>query len=348
MKIKSSQKIILGSLLSAILPALVMLMLYQYKSVSPFIFVLCAFTITAIVFGISSLFIFRKILYGRLDETIKKVRKYFPVKELVPFLKSGKSEEDPIDRFNEEILHLANERQNEVEQLQKLERYRKEFLGNVSHELKTPIFNIQGYLSTLIDGGLEDPKINLDYLNRADKSVDRMIQIIDDLETISQLETGTLSLELEKFNLTELVKDVCYQIEIQAAKKNIKIIPDARFNTVKVVADRFRLRQVFSNLLSNSIKYGRQDGEISILLEPSGNHVKIVVADNGIGIEEKHLDRLFERFYRVDKGRSRAQGGTGLGLSIVKHILEAHQQSITVESKAGQGTKFIFFLTMEG
>ncbi len=199
-------------------------------------------------------------------------------------------------------------------------------------------------MATLIDGGIYDSKINIEYLKRADKSVDRMINIIDDLETISQLETGTLSLDLERFNIVEMVNDVCKQIEIQAQKKNITLKVITQKDIVKIFADRFRIRQIFSNLLSNSIKYGKENGETSITINTDKEKATITISDNGIGIEEKHLPRIFERFYRVDKGRSREQGGTGLGLSIVKHIIEAHHQTISVSSKENQGTTFVFTL----
>jgi len=171
-----------------------------------------------------------------------------------------------------------------------------------------------------------------------------MINIIDDLETISQLETGTLSLDLEKFNVVEMTHDICKQIEIQAQKKNITLNVTTPQKTIKVYADRFRIRQVLSNLLSNSIKYGKEDGETTIIINPEKDKVSISICDNGIGLEEKHLSRIFERFYRVDKGRSREQGGTGLGLSIVKHIIEAHHQTITASSKENEGTTFVFTL----
>lgn len=286
-------------------------------------------------------FFYEKVIFGRIDQTLNRLRQFRPDSgEKVDFVSDVS---DPIERFNEEIIHLSNERQKEVEHLKKLENYRKEFLGNVSHELKTPIFNIQGYISTLIDGGINDPKINIDYLKRADKSVDRMIHIIDDLETISQLESGTLSMDIEHFNVVEQVHDIISQTEIMAARRNIKITvhtPDK----IKVAADRFRIRQVFANLITNSIKYGKEGGETIVTVLDEKERVKITISDNGIGIEEKHLPRLFERFYRVDKGRSREQGGTGLGLSIVKHIIEAHDQTISVKSEFGKGTTFEFTL----
>jgi len=288
-------------------------------------------------------FFYQKIIFGRIETTLAKLRKLNIITE-IDTSKFADDISDPIERFNAEIIQLSNDRQRELEHLQKLENYRKEFLGNVSHELKTPIFNIQGYVATLIDGGIHDPKINIEYLKRADKSVDRMINIIDDLETISQLETGTLSLDLERFNIVEMVHDVCEQIEIQAQKKNITLKVITQKDGIKIFADRFRVRQVFSNLLSNSIKYGKENGETSITLNPEKEKVTITISDDGIGIEEKHLPRIFERFYRVDKGRSREQGGTGLGLSIVKHIIEAHHQTISVSSIENQGTTFVFSL----
>jgi two-component system phosphate regulon sensor histidine kinase PhoR len=252
---------------------------------------------------------------------------------------------DPIEQLNQEILKIANDREKEIEHLTKLENYRKEYLGNVSHELKTPIFNIQGYVSTLIDGGLYDESINLEYLKRADKSVDRMINIIDDLETISQLESGALVLDTEKFDVVALAKDVLEQLELTASKRNIKLIlDDESKKSIKVIADKFRIRQVFVNLITNSIKYGKDNGLTKLKLKIFDETAVIEVSDNGIGIEEKHLPRLFERFYRIDKGRSREQGGTGLGLSIVKHIIEAHDQHITVNSTPGLGTSFTFTL----
>ncbi|HEX7413008.1 MAG TPA: ATP-binding protein [Bacteroidia bacterium] len=287
-------------------------------------------------------FFYQKIIFGRIETTLAELRKLHTVTERGKDFTEDIS--DPLERFNAEIIQLSNERQKELEHLQKLENYRKEFLGNASHELKTPIFNIQGYVATLIDGGINDPKINLEYLKRADKSIDRMINIIDDLETISQLETGTLSLDLEKFNIVEMINDICSQMEIQAQKKNITLTVNTPQKGIKVLADRFRIRQVLSNLLSNSIKYGKENGETNILITPDKDKVSISIGDNGIGIEEKHFSRIFERFYRVDKGRSREQGGTGLGLSIVKHIIEAHHQTIIVSSKENEGTTFVFTL----
>lgn len=249
-----------------------------------------------------------------------------------------------IHNLDFEIQAWADDRKEEIERLKKLEVYRKEFLGNVSHELKTPIFNIQGYVLTLLDGGLEDPSINRNYLERAEKSIDRMITIVDDLEAISQLETGELQIEPERFDIYTLAKDVADAQEMKATAKGIILTLPEDSKQIFVFADRFRIRQVLVNLIVNSVKYGKEYGETKIRFYDVGDNIMVEIADNGIGIEKEHLPRLFERFYRVDKSRSREQGGTGLGLAIVKHIIEAHNQSINVMSTEGAGTVFSFSL----
>lgn len=249
-----------------------------------------------------------------------------------------------IENLEIEIRGWAEDRKDEIERLHKLEVYRKEFLGNVSHELKTPIFNIQGYVLTLLDGGLEDPAINRNYLERAERSIDRMITIVDDLEAISQLETGELQIEPERFDIAVLAKDVADAQEMKATAKGIVLTLPEETKPMFVYADRFRIRQVLVNLIVNSVKYGKQNGETKIRFYDVGDNIMVEVADNGIGIEKEHLPRLFERFYRVDKSRSREQGGTGLGLAIVKHIIEAHNQTINVMSTEGAGTVFSFTL----
>lgn len=249
-----------------------------------------------------------------------------------------------VENLNKEILAWADDRKDEIERLKKLEVYRKEFLGNVSHELKTPIFNIQGYVLTLLDGGLEDETINRDYLMRAERSVDRMITIVDDLEAISQLETGELQLEPERFDIVALSKDVLDAQEMKATGKGIMLALEGECKPLYVQGDRFRIRQVLTNLVVNSVKYGKEYGETKIAFYDNGDKILIEVTDNGIGIAKEHLPRLFERFYRVDKSRSREQGGTGLGLAIVKHIIEAHDQTISATSTEGEGTTFSFTL----
>ena len=247
--------------------------------------------------------------------------------------------------LEQQVNAWSEERKEEIEQLEKLENYRKEFLGNVSHELKTPIFNIQGYISTLLDGGLEDKTINLDYLKRAEKSVYRMIAIVEDLQTITQLEKGELEIEEERFDIVALAKDVIDAQELKAKEKKISLeLANDPASLVFVFADRFRIRQVLVNLVVNSVRYGKENGKTTIKISDVGEKIIIEVADTGIGIPPEHLPRVFERFYRADKSRSREQGGTGLGLSIVKHILEAHGQTINVMSTEGAGSVFSFTL----
>lgn len=250
-----------------------------------------------------------------------------------------------ISEINRIIIDWEKDKKEEIDHLMEMENYRKEFLGNVSHELKTPIFTIQGYVHTLLDGGIEDQEINMLYLQKAARSIDRLISIVDDLEAISKLEAGELIMEPRTFDLNELIHDVVESLELKAREMSIRLIftpPKDSFNFV--YADKERIRQVLVNLLVNSIKYGKQNGETRVTVEDHDDYFTVDVADNGIGIEKHHLGRLFERFYRVDKSRSREQGGTGLGLAIVKHIIEAHQQQITVDSEPGKGTTFTFTL----
>lgn len=221
--------------------------------------------------------------------------------------------------------------------------YRREFLGNISHELKTPIFNIQGYILTLLDGGLEDPNINKDYLQRSEKSVNRLIAIVDDLEEISKLESGEVKLNEVNFDIAELAKDVADFLEMKARKNNSCVLVEKQgFKTVMVYADKKRLRQVFINLIENAIKYGdKEDNKIQVRFFDMDENILVEVKDNGPGIAEESLPRIFERFYRTDKGRSRDMGGTGLGLAIVKHIIEAHDQTISARSKLGREPPFL-------
>ena len=254
--------------------------------------------------------------------------------------------EDLLMKVQRDVTDWARGQASEIENLKKLENYRREFLANVSHELKTPIFNIQGYVMTLLDGGLEDETINRNYLQRAEKSVERMINIIDDLEAISRLESGELSLDKSVFDIAELARDLFESQDLKAAKKRIKLrFREESKRPVRVNADKNLIRQVLTNLIVNSIKYGREDGETEIRFNDMDESLLVEVADNGIGIMKDHLPRLFERFYRVDKGRSREEGGTGLGLAIVKHIIEAHGHTINVRSTEGVGSTFSFTLT---
>ncbi|VAW23836.1 Phosphate regulon sensor protein PhoR (SphS) [hydrothermal vent metagenome] len=233
----------------------------------------------------------------------------------------------------------------EIERLKDLEKYRKEFVGNVSHELKTPIFNIQGYILTLLEGAIDDSKINKLYLQRTEKSIDRMISIVEDLESITRLESGELKLKYEVFDIVKMVEDVFELEQMLANEHKITMgFGNKPFKPIFVHADKKKITEVITNLIVNSIKYGKKKGFVKVLFFDNGNKIFVEVRDNGIGIDKKNLHRIFERFYRVDKSRSREQGGTGLGLSIVKHIIEAHKQTIEVKSLIDKGTSFTFTL----
>lgn len=250
-----------------------------------------------------------------------------------------------INDVQEEVLNWAEDKTKEIEFLQKQEKFRREFIGNVSHELKTPVFNIQGYVLTLLDGGLEDENINKEYLKRTEKSIERMIAIINDLETISKLESGDQKLQYNRFDIVSLAKEVTEFYEIKAKEKNITFVFNPNNNLpVYVNADKDKIRQVLNNLIENSIKYGNNNGKTKISFFDMDENKLIEVTDDGIGIAEDEVPRVFERFYRTNKGRSREQAGTGLGLAIVKHIIEAHNQTINVRSTVGIGTTFAFTL----
>jgi two-component system phosphate regulon sensor histidine kinase PhoR len=249
-----------------------------------------------------------------------------------------------LDVVEERIKTLLRERKEELEKIDKLERHRREFLDNVSHEMKTPIFHIQGYVSTLIENHIDDPEMEKRYLERTEKSAERLIRILEDLDTISQLESKEVSADIEPFDIVALCEEVIEMETMDSEEKNIALVFENKMDKAGVIGDRFRIKQVLVNLVVNSIKYGKRDGQTTIRLKNEPDTIHIDVVDNGIGIAKEHLPRLFERFYRVDKGRSREQGGTGLGLSIVKHILEAHHQTIHVESTLGEGSTFSFRL----
>jgi two-component system phosphate regulon sensor histidine kinase PhoR len=227
----------------------------------------------------------------------------------------------------------------------RIDTFRKEFMGNVYHELKTPVFNLQGYILTLLDGGLEDPSINRLYLERSAKNINRMISIVEDLETISRLETETIALKREKFDLRRMVEEVFDASEVRASRRRIRLtIATPGSGEMMVMADRKRIYQVINNLVINSINYGTEGGFTKVWMTAGPKKMLVEVEDNGIGIAENDQQRIFERFYRVDRSRSRDSGGTGLGLAIVKHIVEAHGHTVKVKSTPGKGTTFSFTL----
>lgn len=252
--------------------------------------------------------------------------------------------------ISEAIKDINAGHEKEIEKLKEIETFRREFLGNVSHELKTPIFAIQGFIDTLLDGALEDPEVNRKFLEKALKHTDRLDNLVKDLLIISQLETGQLQMNMEDFRVYDLILEVFEALEYKVTRKgrsiSLKIVPN-EFSDLRVHADRERIRQVLINLVDNAIKYGKPDGVVSIeVVRQNGKKARIRVMNEGPGIAKEHLPRLFERFYRIDKSRSREKGGTGLGLAIVKHLIEAHREKITVESDTEKGSIFTFTLSL--
>ncbi|RIH65645.1 sensor histidine kinase [Mariniphaga sediminis] len=340
MKTYSSQQ--LTTYIAILLTSLATLLLVFTWWLSPGIFVILGFVA---VFFLVSYFYVMFVINKYISDKIRPV--YKTIKDLP--LSGKKLAEKSSDSTNLlsnvkfEVEEWAKAQMKEIERLKELERYRKDFVGNVSHELKTPIFNIQGYILTLLEGGLDDPKINMLYLKRTEKSIDRMISIVEDLESITKLESGELKLNMVKFDIVKTVKDVFEIEQWQAEERNISLkIVNPPPKPVFVKGDRNRIMEVLINLIINGIKYGKKQGYVHVSFHDLEDSIMVEVTDNGIGIEKKHLPRIFERFYRVDKSRSREQGGTGLGLSIVKHIIEAHNQSINVRSVIDQGTTFNF------
>ncbi len=305
------------------------------------IFLLTLFNIVvsyALMFMAIEKFIYRKIKI--IYKQIRRMKR--PTKDV---LNKIDMQSNMLEEVESEVKEWAKEHKQEIDQLKRMEAYRREFLGNVSHELKTPIYNVQGYLDTLIATKLADEKINMKYLKKANKNADRLAQIVGDLEDITKLEAGELELNKEAFKMYDLADEVMESMEIMAAKKNITLkFKDGSDKNVLVNADLELIQQVITNLITNSIKYGKENGTTWIGIYKMDKLVLIEVTDNGIGIEQNHLPRLFERFYRVDQSRTRKKGGSGLGLAIVKHIIEAHKQAVHVRSKEDIGTTFGFTL----
>lgn len=321
-------------------------LLHIYFEGNPFLFLFLFLIVLFFTFLVTSYFI--DLLIDRKLKPIFRIIRDVPVEHVKKEKEFSKQNNLNVD-VNDEVKKWANRKQEEIKKLKELERYRKEFVGNVSHELKTPIFNIQGYILTLLDGGIDDPRINQLYLQRTVKSIDRMISIVEDLESINKLESGELKLVKEPFNIVKLVEDV-FEIELlMAQERKISLEFSTRVDKpVKVFADKKRIMEVIGNLIVNAVKYGKKGGYVKVGFFDLDDHIVVEIKDNGIGIDEEHLPRIFERFYRVDKHRSREQGGTGLGLSIVKHIIEAHDQSINVKSQPDMGTTFTFTLQKAG
>lgn len=323
--------------------------LFSTVSMGIFIYFLVEIIYTwLILFFLVSFLLSFAILQYRVEKFI-----YFRIKKIYKDVRILNEKDFPkpsvttdMDVLTREVENYVNVKKLEIETLNVRENYRKEFMGNVSHELKTPLFTVQSYILTLLDGAMKDKKVRKEYLRRASKGVERLTYIVKELDMISKLEVGGLVLNKENFNILELVQNVFDLLEMKAAKKNISLVFDKIYSQDIIVnADRERIEQVLTNLIVNSLKYGKQDGTTEVSIESIvKNKILVRVTDNGEGIIKENMPRIFERFYRVDKSGSRKEGGSGLGLSIVKHIVEAHNEKIYVESQFGIGSEFSFTL----
>ncbi|MCL5247237.1 ATP-binding protein [Cellulophaga sp. 20_2_10] len=340
-RLKKSYKFAFRSSLFIVLTLTLFLGVYMhYAATVEWLFLVC--------FAIVSFVVSFLIIQHRVERFIyRRIKKIY---DDVSLLESTSFSSAPITTdiktLTEEIEKFAQGKKIEIDTLKIREEYRKDFLGNVSHELKTPLFTVQGYILTLLDGAMDDKKVREKYLERANKGVERLIYIVKDLDMITKLEAGGLTMEFEDFDIVELIQNVFDLLEMRAAKKQITLTFDMEYkNPILVRADKERMQQVVSNLLVNSIKYGHINGTTEVSVENLiKNKVIVRVTDNGEGISKEHLSRLFERFYRVEKSRNREVGGSGLGLSIVKHIIEAHNEKIYVESVVDVGSEFSFTL----
>ncbi|WP_461532727.1 sensor histidine kinase [Sinomicrobium sp.] len=345
-KLKKSYRFALRSSLYITLLLSVMFVFLLYWIATPE--TVLSYLMAVLLYAVINFSICFLIVQFRVERFIyQRVKKIY---DDVSLLESTSFQRQPVTTdmatLTREIEKFAEDRKLEIETLKIREAYRREFIGNVSHELKTPLFTVQGYILTLLDGGIKDLSIRKKYLQRASKGVDRLIYIVKDLDMITKLELGDLHLDYEEFDIVELVQNVFDLFEMKAAKKNITLTFDTKYKEpVMVRADKERIQQVVSNLIVNSIKYGKPDGTTEVSIENLiKNKVIVRITDNGEGIQKENIPRLFERFYRVDKSGSRKEGGSGLGLSIVKHIMEAHNERIYVESVHGIGSEFSFTL----
>tara|TARA_B100001989_G_scaffold48595_1_gene31244 strand:- start:277 stop:1314 length:1038 start_codon:yes stop_codon:yes gene_type:complete len=298
--------------------------------------------ISFIIFGLSFLILqlrVRKLFFERIRQIYEDLE--FETDSLI---KTSPIDSD-MNSFSKDLEEFVKLKRTEIETLKKEGIYRKEFVGNVAHELKTPLFSVQGYISNLLDGAMDDKELLKKYLKRAEKSVDRLTFIIKDLDLITQLESSTLKLKVTSFDILKLTEEIIEDLEISASKRNIKIIFNKNYDKqILVEADKNRIEQVITNLVTNSINYGSEKGTTEISFESNVEKIIVKVNDNGEGISEENMPRLFQRFFRVDVSRSRSQGGSGLGLAIVKHIIDAHNENIYVQSTVGVGSEFSFSL----
>jgi two-component system phosphate regulon sensor histidine kinase PhoR len=341
LKFKKSYKFALKSSFYITLFFLAVILLYHFFIQPLHLLIVLAFST---VFYFATFFLIQFRVEHFIYKRVKKIYDDVSLLETTSYINQPITTD--MATLTKEVKKFARDKKLEIETLKIREEYRKEFLGNVSHELKTPLFTIQGYLLTLLDGAMEDKNIRTKYLERAEKGVERLIYIVKDLDMITKLEVGEINLDVTRFNIVEVIQNVFDLFEMKASNKNITLTFDTRYSKpIWVMADQEKIQQIVTNLVVNSIKYGKKGGTTEVSIEDLiNNKVIIRITDNGEGIEKQNIPRLFERFYRVDKSGARSEGGSGLGLAIVKHIIEGHDEKIYVESQIGVGSEFSFTL----
>lgn len=307
------------------------------------------YVIPPIGVAVISYFVIIYFLKNYIYRKIKLIYKTIRTEKIDPEAKPIKIDpsQNILDEVEKEVGDWAEQQRNELEKFKTWAKYRRNYIGNVAHELKTPIFNIQGYLHTLLEGAINDPEVNKRYIKKAAKNADRLQNIVEDLNTITKLESQTMKLNITSFDIKVLVEEIFEELELKAAKNGVQLVfKKGADENYYIKADRNNIHLAITNLINNAIKYNEEGGEVSVSFYVMDENLLIEVSDNGIGIEPKHIPYLFDRFYRVDKGRDRKRGGSGLGLSIVKHVVEAHNQTINVRSTPGLGTTFGFTLPL--
>lgn len=329
----------MGSLLYLVLSISSALLFHLFVlELSPWVIIFIP-VISALVVFILFYALLKNFIQNRLHLIYKSIQ---TKQQVVPF--KGSTIDNLISTVEIDVRNWQKNKNKEITKLRDQEQFRREFLGNLAHELKTPVFAVQGYILTLIEGGIDDQQVNVQFLERASRATDRIVNILEDLDQIAKLEVDALKIEMRSFEIIDLIKEIVETLELKAKEKNISLRFHNDLSSIYVTADRNKISQVLTNLINNAISYGKIDGEVVISAVPIDDLVTIEVKDNGIGIDTEHFPRLFERFYRVEKSRNRNEGGTGLGLAIVKHIIESHQQSINVRSSIGIGSTFSFSL----
>lgn len=337
--LRPSILILLGSLLYLVLSISSALLFHLFVlELSPWVIIFIP-VISALVVFILFYALLKNFIQNRLHLIYKSIQ---TKQQVVPF--KGSTIDNLISTVEIDVRNWQKNKNKEITKLRDQEQFRREFLGNLAHELKTPVFAVQGYILTLIEGGIDDQQVNMQFLERASRATDRIVNILEDLDQIAKLEVDALKIEMRSFEIIDLIKEIVETLELKAKEKNISLRFHNDLSSIYVTADRNKISQVLTNLINNAISYGKIDGEVVISAVPIDDLVTIEVKDNGIGIDTEHFPRLFERFYRVEKSRNRNEGGTGLGLAIVKHIIESHQQSINVRSSIGIGSTFSFSL----